>query len=192
MRRLMAIAVVCLVVGLVVGGRQDAGAQRRYYDSPRGLYTQQLIRRIDDLQRRVERLERQLPPNAREAKSVSVATAEQRVAAAKDRFEYATELFRKSYISKAQLEAERFEMKRAQKVLECSQASRDGLPIDDLAIEIAILDAEHDLAVAERQLSVTQRMVTQGFIDRAETAPHRLAVEAAQRRLEEARQKKKE
>jgi len=187
MKRVGLVAATLFAIGLLIPSLRDAGAQRRFYDAPRGMYTQQLVRRIAVLERRVDRLERLLPDDARAPESVDVETAEQQVANAKQRLAYSADLFRKGYVSKAQLEAERFEFDRAEKVLQFANARRDGDSTKEIADGIAILDAEHDLAVAQRQLKVSERMTASGLTQPPGRESYQRAVDAAQNRLDAVR-----
>ena len=186
MKRTGLVAVVLLVIGSLIPSIRDAGAQRRYYDAPRGLYSQQLLRRVAVLERRVDRLERLLPDTAPGLASITVESAQRQVANAADRLTYSKELFRKGYISQVQLEAEQFEYSRAQKVFQFAKAVRDEAETQAIEAEIAILDAEHDLNVAQRQLKVAERMTASGLMQASVIDGHRRTVEAAQQRLNEA------
>ena len=189
MKRTGLVAVITLAVVSLIPLLRDAGAQRRYYDAPRGLYTQQLLRRVAVLERRLDRLESLLPGDAPAPASVTVATAQQQVANAADRLTYSKELFRKGYISKVQLEAEQFEHRRAEMVLKFAQAVRDGTETQQIETEIEILDAEHDLTVAKRQLKVAERMTSSGLIQGSVLEGHRRTVATAQERLDAAQGK---
>ena len=84
------------------------------------------------------------------------------------------------------MEADRFEFTRALKVLQFAEAARDDKPTEDITTKIAILQAEHNLAVAKRQLQFAKSMTIKEF-SVTDLGAHRRVVDEAQKRLEEAK-----
>jgi hypothetical protein len=186
MWRVPLICTMLLSVCVVLTRLPDAAAQRRQYYGGR-LNTQQLVRRIDELERRVAALEGNRPAKPRVTISMSVERAEQYVAETQARFEFSEKMLAKGYVSQAEYDADRHAFRRAEKVLQLATATRDEQPTDDIVAKIEVLDAEYDLNVAKLQLNLVEKYAAGGFAGRAGLEGHRKAVEEAQLRLDRAR-----
>jgi len=184
MWRISLIAVTLVATGFVITLLSDVQAQRRVYSGR--LNIQQLVRRIEQLERRVATIERARSDRNPTKVVMSAEKAKEHVAAAKQRQAFSEKLYSKGYISEAELEADRFEFTRALKVLQFAEAARDGKPTEDITTKIAILQAEHNLAVAKRQLQFAKSMTIKGF-SVTDLGAHRRVVDEAQKRLEEAK-----
>ena len=175
-----------VITSFVVILWSDAEAQRRAYYGGR-LNTQQLIRRIEQLERRVTVLERAQPAGQQpEEILMSLEKAEQHLAAARTRRTFSQKLHSKGYISAAEMEADKFEVARAEKMLEFARSAQDGQPTEEITSEIEILEAEHSLAFARRQLRNVEGHAAKGLVGN-DLAAYRQAVEEAQQRLDEKR-----
>ena len=138
---------------------------------------------MSELERMIGRL---APANAPVTPSVTVETARQRVDNAQQRLSFTQRLYDKGYISQAEWVENQYELSHARKVLQFALARRDGKSVTAIETEIEILDAEHFLTVAKRELQLTEQYATKGFTGSSVEA-HQKAVEEAKKRLDEAR-----
>ena len=189
MWKISTVGVMLVAAVLVVLSWSDAEAQRRSsYDSR--LNTQRLVRRIEELERRVTALERIRQGQRREevvisnVAPMSVEVAQQHLAAAKERQAFSEKLFAKGYVSEAEMEADKFDAARAFKALQFAEAARDGQPTGQITRELEILEAENNLAMAKRQLRLAEGLTAKGVAG-TNLSAHRRAVEDAQRQLDE-------
>ena len=166
MKKITLICVVVLAAGWIVRPARDADAQRRYSWGRRS-QPADLIRRIANLELRVAGLEqalnRKAPPAVGVGHVVSVEEAEQSAANAKERLRFSRDRFRKGFISEAEMAEHNFAAKRAETVLRLAQAVRDGQPQKPLENELEILEAEHFLGQAKRQLKYARGVTALGF-----------------------------
>ena len=164
-----------------------AEAQRRSYYGGR-LNTQRLVRRIEELERRVTALERlRGVPVAKavnlSASPVSVEEAEQLVATTADRHAFSERMYKKGYISEAEMEADKYEATRAELLLQLAKATRDQQPTEQLTQRFEILEAEFNLNVATRQLQLAESLTAKGLLG-TDLPAYRQAVEEAKQELE--------
>lgn len=192
MWRIPSTCAILVATALVVLSWSDAAAQRRSSYGGR-INTQRLVRRIEELERRVTALERIRHGQKREEivlsadVPITVESAQQQLSAARQRQAFSEKLFGKGYVSEAEMEADRFEAARARKVLQFAEAARDGQPTETITRELRILEAENDLAVARRRLRLAEALTAKGLAG-SNLPAHRKAVEDAQRQLDEQKQ----
>jgi multidrug resistance efflux pump len=140
-----------------------------------------LRRQVDDLERRVLALEQILGgPTLSDAVSLAQAS----LSAAEEKLQHTERLFQKGFVSKVQLEADRFQVARTRKELEAAKAARNA---NKLFLEIEVLTAEQVLAIASTKLEFTEKLFKKGFTTEAEVKTNRLKVENARRQLERAK-----
>ena len=196
MNRIALVGAALASLAMLVASLSDADAQRRYYGGRAkfpmfGQSTQDLVRRLEHLEQRVRILESvvELPtPDARTpAMGMSVEQAELQLANAEERLQTLQSLYRRGSASKAELEANRFELERARLLVKLSVATRDERPTEQITAAIAINRAEQNLAIAKRGLDLMRRLAAKGFVLPANIDSHERAVEVAQRRLEQAK-----
>lgn len=180
-----AAAIATVVIALSLS---DAKAQRRNHYGGR-LNTQRLVQRIEELERRVTILERLDGPQhpdpltVSEEGLISVEDAEQLVAVTSERQVFSERLFRKGYVSEAEMETDRYDASRAIKLLELAEATRDGNSTAEIMNEMDVLEAQHNLEIAKRQLRLAEELTARGLLGTGLPA-HRRAVEDAQRELD--------
>ena len=200
MSKIFSPAAVLLSVALLVTLLQHAGAQRRYgrssYRTPRNLYGQQLVRRIDLLEQRVrilDRLANLATPDSFSAAPahLTVESAQQQLAEAEERLKTTEYQFRKGAASEAEVEARKFERQRARLLVKLGTAAQNDQPTKGIEAEIEIVGAEHYLATAKRSLDLTQRLAAKGLARPSNLDAHKQAVEEAQKLLAQAIEKAK-
>lgn len=181
---------LCLICIVLAVALPNATAQRRIYGGYRGTHTQQALRRIEALEQRVAALERlvgrQMPAVDPEATVPTVEGAQRRLEAAREHLAYSQDVFRKGYISEAELETDRYLCERAEIVLEMARAAREGASLNKLESALQARDAKHDLRAAQRQLQLARRLRAQGLVGATSIEAHREAVAEAQRRVDRA------
>ena len=146
-----------------------------------------LEKRIGKLEQRVATLERLLSVQS-VASSVTVAGAESRLAATEEQLQHTERLHKKGFVTKLQLDADRFAVAKALKELQLAKAAEKD---KKTALEIDVLDAEEDLAVATEHLKHSERLRAKGFVSELQVTAAKLEVERVRKRLDRAQAKLK-
>ena len=114
--------------------------------------------------------------------------AEARLAAAQEKLQHTDRLHKKGYVTRFQLDADRFAVARAQQELQRARGQANDVKT---AHEIEVLDAEHNLAIATERLRHSERLFKRGFATDIRVKADRIAVETARRRLEATKTERK-
>ena len=138
--------------------------------------------RLDQLERRVERLERLagLDPG------LTLAQAEARLAAAERQLRHAERLHRKGYITTMELHADRLAALAARRQVELA---RDPPADPQALLELDVLQAEYQLALARELLERDRRLAAKGLVTEAQLRADELAVERARADLDRGKAK---
>jgi multidrug resistance efflux pump len=137
----------------------------------------ELERRVELLELRVQKLEGILFSTAQ----LTVLEARQELEQATTRYESRRKLHLKGYITKAQLNNDRFQVDQAQRELELARAETNQQQISD---KIDLSEAKRNLQVAKENLSNTQRLFERGFVSEREVQADEDEVRRFQRRLD--------
>jgi len=138
-----------------------------------------LAKRITELEKRVAKLERLLLVDAL-ASTSTVSEAEAKLVAAEERLQYSQRLHGKGYVSKTDLDADRAGVLKARRQLELAKAAQDDIT---KVLEIEVLEAEHNLAVATQRLEYTERLAAKNYATEAAVKAEKLTVEKAFKEL---------
>ncbi len=145
-----------------------------------------LIKRIGDLEQKVTTLERLLSSRAQDT-SATVLAADEKLAAAEQQLHYTERLHKRGYVTRLQLEANRFAVAKARKELQLAKAQKDKRTL----LEIDILTAEQNLVVATERSQYRERLWAKGYVTESQVKADRLVVEKARKELENAKAKLK-
>lgn len=140
----------------------------------------ELEKRVEQLEQKVAQLERLLRLQTVTI-AASVPHAEARLASAQEKLQHTDRLHKKGYVTRFQLDADRFAVARAQQELQLARGQANDVKT---AHEIEILDAEHNLAIATERLRHSERLFKRGFATDIRVKADRIAVKNARERLE--------
>lgn len=178
MRNTTAANALGVLVLAVLAASQPAHSQ----DSKRDLE-----KRVDQLEQRVAQIERLLRLQSVTI-GASVPHAEARLAAAHEKLKHTDRLHKKGYVTRFQLDADRFAVARAQQERQLVRGQANDAKT---AHEIDVLDAEHNLAIATERLRHSERLFKRGFATDVRVKADQIAVENARQRLDATKAKRK-
>ena len=137
----------------------------------------QLTRRVELLEQRVQKLESILFATSQ----LSLIEAEQRLETANHRLEQSRKLHIKGFITAAQLDADRFQVQQAERLLQLAKSENGQQRIVN---QIDISEAKRELEYAKQNLDYSQRMFDRGFINEFQLQTAEQEVVNSQKKLE--------
>lgn len=141
-----------------------------------------LTRRVELLEQRVQKLESILFATSQ----LSLIEAEQRLEAANHQLKQSRKLHIKGFITAAQLDADRFQVQQAERLLQLAKAENGQQRILN---RIDISEAERELEYAKQNLTFTQRMFDRGYASEFQLQTAEQEVVNSEKKLELAQSK---
>ncbi len=133
--------------------------------------------RVKDLEDRIANLEQSMFATA----TLSVMDAERRLDQAKTAVRESQKLHNRGILNTSRLDQDRFELERAQRELELAKSSTGGRRI---SLEIRIMEATQQVAMAQESLSFSNRLLTKGYISKNEVNSLERGLERAEKALQ--------
>ena len=164
------------IIGLLVGGFCSATAMQR------GETSQQLDQKVDELQKRLEKLERIVYSTSQ----LSLLEAERRLSNAQATLENSRKLRKKGFINEAQFKNDEFAVRQAEQELQLA-TSTEGTAKQ--GAELDLMNAEQDLVQAERELEYIKKLASKGFSTKYEVQRVERLVRFKERAVELTKQK---
>lgn len=143
-----------------------------------------LTRRVELLEQRVQKLESVLFATSQ----LSLMEAQKNVDAAQHRYEQSRKLHIKGFITANQLEADRFQVHQAERLLQLAKAENGQQRIVN---QIDISEAKRELEFAKQNLAYTQRLFDRGYTSEFQVQSAEQTLINAEKKLELAETKAK-